>query len=509
MRIHSFRVANFRSFQDSGLIELAPVNVLIGANNAGKSSLLRALHLLQLGSQIAAADVRVGTTEYEIEINLEDVSRVPKWQALDDPAKVSHHIKVATADRKSAGAQWTVKTNGSSTIGGEYALSNVEPHHFIVPYFSRRKTAAYSEDVREQAAMTMSIDMSNLAAKLTRIGNPYFPNHAQYARSCLDILGFVVTSIPSTNGQRPGVYLPSREAIDIDFMGEGVPNIVQLLVNLAVSEGKLFLVEEPENDIHPQALRSLLDLIVASSEKNQFVVSTHSNIVVSHLCSSDKGKLFKISSEKGVLPPLSTVQEVEPSQAARLQTLTELGYSFADLGLWSGYLILEESSAEYIVRTYLIPFFAPKLRHIRTMSAGGVGNVEPAFSDLNRLSLFLHLEPVYKNKTWVIVDGDEAGKATIEKLSSRYRDWSPGSFDCFSEPQFERYYPAHFAAEIADVMAVTAADKRRSEKARLLQRVIRWLDQDSARARAALETSADGVIQHLRRIEYALASIAH
>ena len=141
MRIHSFRVANFRSFQDSGLIELAPVNVLIGANNAGKSSLLRALHLLQLGSQIAAADVRVGTTEYEIEINLEDVSRVPKWQALDDPAKVSHHIKVATADRKSAGAQWTVKTNGSSTIGGEYALSNVEPHHFIVPYFSRRKNS--------------------------------------------------------------------------------------------------------------------------------------------------------------------------------------------------------------------------------------------------------------------------------------------------------------------------------------------------------------------------------
>jgi hypothetical protein len=248
---------------------------------------------------MVAADVRVGTPEYEVEIDLENVVRVPRWRAHDEAANVSHRIKVSTPDRKSMSFQWTVITDGSGMSGGEYTLSNIEPQHFVVPYFSRRKTSGYSEDVREQAAMTMSIDMSNLAAKLTRIGNPYFPNHAQYAQSCLDILGFVVTSIPSPNGQRPGVYLPSREAIDIDFMGEGVPNIVQLLVNLAVSEGKLFLMEEPENDIHPQALRSLLDLIVASSSKNQFVISTHSNIVVSHLCSTDNGKLFKIASEKG------------------------------------------------------------------------------------------------------------------------------------------------------------------------------------------------------------------
>jgi predicted ATPase len=506
MRVHSFRVVNFRSFQDSGLISLAPINILIGANNAGKSSLLRALHLLQQGGQMVAADVRVGTPEYEVEINLENVGRVPKWQAGDETAKVSHQIKVSTLDRKSMSCQWSVNIGGPIFKGSEFTLSNIEPQHFVVPYLSRRKTGGYSEDVREQAAMTMSIDMSNLAAKLTRIGNPYFPNHPQYAQSCLDILGFVVTSIPSPNGQRPVVYLPSREAIDIDFMGEGVPNIVQLLVNLAVSEGKLFLMEEPENDIHPQALRSLLDLIVASSSKNQFVILTHSNIVVSHLCSTERGKLFKIASQKGALPSLSMVNEVEASRAARLQTLTELGYSFADLGLWGGYLILEESSAECIIRTYLIPYFAPSLSRIRTISAGGVGNVEPTFSDLNRLTLFLHLEPAYQNKTWVIVDGDGVGKAAIEKLCTRYREWLPGSFESFAEPQFEWYYPACFATEVEEILAVSAADKRREKKAALLQRVIRWLDEDSARARDALAISANDVIQHLQRIELAFAS---
>ena len=41
-------------------------------------------------------------------------------------------------------------------------------------------------------------------------------------------------------------------------MGEGVANIVGLLVDLCLAENKLFLIEEPENDIHPKALKGLL-----------------------------------------------------------------------------------------------------------------------------------------------------------------------------------------------------------------------------------------------------------
>jgi len=63
-------------------------------------------------------------------------------------------------------------------------------------------------------------------------------------------------------------------------MGEGLANIVALLSELAVNSGKLFLIEMPENDLHPQALKALLDLILESSKRNQFIISTHSNIVV-------------------------------------------------------------------------------------------------------------------------------------------------------------------------------------------------------------------------------------
>lgn len=487
---------------DSGKINLSAINVITGANNSGKSTLLRALHALQRGGELSGKDVRFGAFTCKIDVVITGVINTPQWSDAQSPAIVEHSITLATIDHKSIQTTWQKTTNGAISVDKTAReLQNIAPNHLIIPYFSRRKTAGFNEDVREQAANAILPHMTNLSAQLSRFANPHFPDYQQYASTCEAILGFVVTAIPSLNGQRPGAYLPNRESIDIDYMGEGVPNIVQLLVHLASSDNKLFLIEEPENDIHPKALRALLDLIIKSSERNQFVISTHSNIVVSHLCSQQNSLLLRVQSETGTLPYESKVEAIESTPSARLQVLNDLGYSLADLGLWSGYLILEESSAEFVIRNYLIPFFAPELQRIRTISAGGVNNVEPTFSDLNRLALFLHLEPVYDSKTWVIVDGDDAGINTVQKLTDKYKSWPQGSFAHFSEPMFEKYYPSQFSNQINEVLAISAADKRRKSKEALLRQVIEWLDEDNVRAKNALNESARDVIEHLLRIQ--------
>ncbi|PMQ06721.1 hypothetical protein DyAD56_04450 [Dyella sp. AD56] len=45
--INAFQVNNLRSISDSGVIRLAKINVLVGKNSAGKSTLLRVLPLLR------------------------------------------------------------------------------------------------------------------------------------------------------------------------------------------------------------------------------------------------------------------------------------------------------------------------------------------------------------------------------------------------------------------------------------------------------------------------------
>ena len=60
MRVTSLRVEAFRSFASMEPIELGPVNILIGPNNAGKSSLIRALYLMQTGPVAPQREQRIG-----------------------------------------------------------------------------------------------------------------------------------------------------------------------------------------------------------------------------------------------------------------------------------------------------------------------------------------------------------------------------------------------------------------------------------------------------------------
>jgi len=46
MHISHFQLFNYKSFRDSGALEFKPgINIIVGANNAGKTALLEALSL--------------------------------------------------------------------------------------------------------------------------------------------------------------------------------------------------------------------------------------------------------------------------------------------------------------------------------------------------------------------------------------------------------------------------------------------------------------------------------
>lgn len=491
MRVSALQIHHFRSFDTSGLIDLSSVNVFIGPNNAGKSSVLKALYAIQ--SPVDSGDIRRPHGVSVIDMQLTDIQSMNHWDVMGiDSGNL--RIELRQAENRE------LRLKGRDRDIGVPAFPNKEPDHFVVPYLSKRKTATYEEDVAERYAVEVGADFRHLAAKLSRLGNPGFPFHRRYTETCNAILGFTVTAVPSTNGQIPGVYLKDGGTLPMSRMGEGVPNIVGLLADLAQSKGKLFLIEEPENDLHPRALKALLDLIIESSANNQMVISTHSNIVARHLGASPESKLYYVDAKPGEMPPKATIRAVDPTPEARLAVLRELGYSFSDFDLWDGWLILEESSAERIIRDYIIPWFTPKLSRVRTLATGGNSGIEPTFDDFNRLILFTHLEEAYRDCAWVLVDGDADGRGIVERLRSRYSGWSSDRFEYFDQDQFENYYPAPFSDRAAAALALSGQEKRNAKKA-LLEDLRKWLDEDEDRGRAELEGSAAPVIEHLRRIE--------
>ncbi|MGY1499818.1 ATP-dependent nuclease [Streptomyces sp. QTS52] len=375
-----------------------------------------------------------------------------------------------------------------------------EPYNLIYPIFSGRHQSSYEQQVRRDQAFSVIPDDSNIVARVAALASSQVPEAAKFRELCENVLGVKLSVIIGENGQKLGTTLDRFSEITLESMGTGITSALNLLVSLSGAEGKIFLIEEPENDLHPLALKSLLDAIEAASKVNQFIITTHSSIVLGRLGSLSGAVICKaeMTAPDG-LP--TTSYHVAQGPSERLEILRHLGYELADFDLGEGWLIFEESSAERIAREWLIPWFAPGLTRLRTLAAAGTSRVGPIMEDFREIFLFAHLESVYRNRAWVLVDGDPSGKQIVSELRSKFTAWNEGNFRNLAEHSLELYYPSVFQEKAVEVLAMEDKRKKREAKRQLLHEVLAWIEEDTGRAKEEFQQSAADFISHLREIE--------
>lgn len=210
--------------------------------------------------------------------------------------------------------------------------------------------------------------------------------------------------------------------------------------------------------------------------------------------------------EKDTKIPTSVCEPVGEDPEHRIRLLESLGYEPYDYYLWKGYLILEESTAERLIRDFFVPFLVPNLQgKLRTISAGGVGNVEACFSDFQRVFVFIHTAPQYKEKAWVAVDGGAEGKGLIAGLKAKFKSWPPEHFRCFTAENFEKYYPQGFQEKASSILAMSHGAKKQEEKGKLAEEVLRWALADPEKARSEFAICAEEILDFLKEISTKLA----
>jgi hypothetical protein len=368
--------------------------------------------------------------------------------------------------------------------------------------------------VNSDIVKAVSGNFHNLYSKIDRILVPEFDGNDFFTKACMDILGFKISSLQLGAGKRPAYLVKGMQNIEVSSMGDGVINILGVIADLAIAEDKIFLIEEIENDLHPKALKKLLQLIIDKSENNQFFVSTHSNIVMKYLASEIDSKLFFVESSKGEISeyPLlytSKCREITSNLEDRLFCLTELGYEPLDFSLWEGWLFLEESSAEIIIREYLIPWFTPKLiNRLKTVSTKGNSEVLPRFKEFNRLFLFLHLQPIYKDRVWVILDYCSEAERIISNLRINYKSWNPDNFQVLSNKDVEYFYPQNFKELGIKALSEKDPDIKRLMKKQVLIQLLEWMNSETEIAKVECEKSFQEIILKLKSIEKVVLSKA-
>jgi predicted ATPase len=514
MWLQSIYIKNVRGFEEATMELSKTVNVFVGRNNSGKSSLLHpVLSMQQNLATLGQLDVRVGEKAGEVRFRINETDGRPNSKEYLLTVKqderrqwVTHFTSEGEAAKKDANGK-QIGTMRVFTPTSHF--QSTEPDNFIYPYLSMRKVPTYEQAVNEATTRQVRPNLSNLVAKIDRVSSPGAKKAYEfYQMACEEILGFLVTTAPAQQGKQIVYSIDGTQTVGIERMGQGVANIAALLADLALAKGKLFIIEELENDIHPRALRMLADRILEKSIDNQFLITTHSNVVLKRLGGLNSTKVFHVIGEynsDGV--PTSKVTEVPGESGARRGVLEDLGYELADLELWSGWLLLEESSAEKIIRQYLCRWFTPRLvGRLRTFAAGSLSQVEEKVRNFNDLFVFLHLEAVYRNKAWVVVDGGPDEATIIADLKKKYvpAGWNEHNFLQWSVHDFEEFYPPQFACEVEKFRTLRKQERRSAKKA-LLDRLESWIGSDENGARAAFENSAKPVIDLLKGIEAAIA----
>jgi predicted ATPase len=498
MWIKTLEVTNIRCFAQAKIEFSAGINLLVGPNNAGKSTILLPILALQSGQpQLQESDARLQTDGASAQITFSDNSK----GYFDGASGL-------TFEQHPQNRQFYRKHDPEQPHRSLDLILGSEPNNLIYTFTSKRKVTTLEDDVRSETVVAVPQNFSNLNAKIDRLSNPEFlPAHSLYMRACDEILGFRVTTAHTGRGKRAVYTVRNMINIPLTSMGEGVMNILGLVVHLALAEKKVLILEEPENDIHPRALKALLDLVIEKSADNQFVITTHSNIVLKALGASNNARIFRIQCSLVERMPTSTVTDVGDSPDARRAILEELGYELHDADLWDAWLILEESSAEKIIREYLIPWFCPNLRgRLRTMSAHSLSEVLPRFRDFDNLFVYLHLTPTYKNRAWVLLDGGGTEAEIAAQLRSRYcpGGWREDRFLQLKNHDFERYYPSRFAEKVECVLSIEDKGSRREQKRSLLAQVEEWIASEPELAKQEFAESASEIIEVLSAIQQAI-----
>ena len=331
--LSSITLRRFKNLEDV-TIPLGRVNVLVGTNNSGKSSVLQGVAFAVSVAQtakVAGGAATLSPSEL-IYAPLRDVSALALGGELRQAKTKAIEVVFVGAEMGEAGSEVEVATtvqvrrgknkNVAVGIDGGAFKSQLEsldePFAMYVPGLSGVPAA---EPYRTPAALRRAAARGDANAVLRNVlwslrGDDeawrafsghlarVFPDHAVDVQFDPNLDEVVEAKVVSPKGTLP-----------IDAAGTGFLQTVQILAYAAKYRPRLLLLDEPDSHIHPDRQRQLVTLLseLAEDQDFQVLIATHSRHLLDELV---KGARIHWMSDGA---------RVEEDQTDRVRVLTDLG----------------------------------------------------------------------------------------------------------------------------------------------------------------------------------------
>lgn len=285
-------------------IKLKRINVLIGGNNSGKTSILQGIQFaVAVAQTIKLQDVKwrkdgsvirsILPTEL-VYSPLRDVSALVRGGELKQGEKYTMEMQfidevlgnafVSVARGKNINV--LAKMNGK--ILGEYLQSMENPFSIFVPglagipYFEEFKSESI---VRKAAARGDANNVFRNVLWLLRNDKEGWDKFTQHLDLIFPDIKVDVEFDNKIDENIKVTISKDNRVLPIDAAGTGVLQAVQILSYVNVYRPKLLILDEPDSHLHPDNQRKIIRMLVNLAEEKDFqvILSTHSRHMIDEI----------------------------------------------------------------------------------------------------------------------------------------------------------------------------------------------------------------------------------
>lgn len=314
MKIDEITIENYKSIKEIDKLKLTNLNILIGANGAGKSNFISffkmlnyliekkfqeyvmgqagADNILHFGSKVSSeiyAKVDFGTNKYAL--NLKPDSEDNLFIAEEHTYFHNSHSIIGSAKRETnlfnnRGGQYTRKGVADYIID---ALESWKVYHF----HDTSSTALVKKTWDVDDNYRLRYDASNLASFLYRLGNDY-PEDFMMIEETIKLVApyfdkFVLKPDDKNNSIRLAWHEKGSDKLfNANHFSDGTLRMICLTTLLLQPNAPdTIIIDEPELGLHPYAITVLASLMKSFAIEKQLIVSTQSITLINHFKEDD------------------------------------------------------------------------------------------------------------------------------------------------------------------------------------------------------------------------------
>ena len=264
--INELRIENFRGFALLELQNLKRVNLVVGENNAGKTSLLEAFLLLCEPARVGQLPGLFRALQGNPDM------RYFRW-LLKDGATGGQGLLSAKAGLE----QWTLHL--STPKIPDSALANRPPGKYIHYGPSFRM---WGDPNAKRACRVMSVQPREPAALVTLVGKAHRKGEGE--ETLQRLLAKVDPRIrkvrvdPGDDGNQVIVDIGLSELVPVSQAGQGVYRLLTILADIIGENPDVVLIDEVENGLHHSIHKQIWAGLAETAEKLnvQIIATTHS-----------------------------------------------------------------------------------------------------------------------------------------------------------------------------------------------------------------------------------------